>query len=132
MLSDYLAVMKAVGDGTRLRILKLLQGRQLCVCQIMAVLDMSSSTVSTHLATLREAGLVRDAREGRWVYYSWETQHHNPYAAPLLTLLQNWLGDDLQIEADNARLQRVTQIPLEELCIERGRVQLTGKEGELS
>ncbi len=131
MLPECLSVMKAASDGTRLRILKLLQGRELCVCQIMAVLDMSSSTVSTHLATLRQAGLVRYAREGRWVYYSWETQHHNPYAAPLLTLLQDWLESDLQIKADNAHLQRVIQIPLEELCIERGRVQLSDKEGEL-
>ncbi|MGI6609766.1 MAG: ArsR/SmtB family transcription factor [Limnochordia bacterium] len=131
MLPECLSVMKAASDGTRLRILKLLQGRELCVCQIMAVLDMSSSTVSTHLATLRQAGLVRDAREGRWVYYSWETQHRNPYAIPLLTLLRSWLENDSQIEADNARLQQITQMPLDELCVERGRVKLTEKEGEL-
>lgn len=72
MLRHYLAAMRAAGDATRTRILKMLQNRELCVCQIMAVLNMSSSTVSRHLSILRMAGLVRDRKEGRWVYYSWE------------------------------------------------------------
>jgi len=60
---------KALSDETRLRILALLQGGELCVCDLMAVLELPQSTVSRHLATLRNAGLVEDRRQGVWMYY---------------------------------------------------------------
>ena len=59
LLEDYIVVMKAAGDRTRVRIPKMLQGGEICVCQVMAVLGMSSSTVSKHLSILKMAGLVR-------------------------------------------------------------------------
>lgn len=60
---------KSLSDETRLRILALLQGGELCVCDLMAVLELPQSTVSRHLATLRHAGLVEDRRQGVWMYY---------------------------------------------------------------
>lgn len=61
---------RALGDETRLRILNLLQQRELCVCQIVDVLGLGQSKVSRHLAHLRGAGLVSDRREATWMYYS--------------------------------------------------------------
>lgn len=116
--------MRAAGDATRTRILKMLQNRELCVCQIMAVLNMSSSTVSRHLSILRMAGLVRDRKEGRWVYYSWEDAERNIYASAILAGLSEWLEEDPQMTADRVQLMRVLETPLEELCIEAGRVRL--------
>jgi ArsR family transcriptional regulator len=61
---------KALGDETRLRIMALLlRGQELCVCDIMAALNLPQSTVSRHLSYLRNAGLVDDRRQGIWMYY---------------------------------------------------------------
>jgi DNA-binding transcriptional ArsR family regulator len=62
-------VFKALGDPTRLRITRLLFERPLCVCELVFVLKMEQSRVSHHLQILREAGLVEDKREGRWMIY---------------------------------------------------------------
>lgn len=70
MLRNLAALGQALSDETRLRILKLLAQRELCVCELEAVLGMTQSRVSTNLAVLRNAGLVRDRRDGRWVFYS--------------------------------------------------------------
>ncbi len=64
------ALFTALSDPTRLRSLVLLaQAGELCVCDLVAVLDMVQPKISRHLATLREAGLVRDRRRGVWVHY---------------------------------------------------------------
>ena len=60
---------KALSDPTRLRAFRLLLERDLCVCELMFVLGMEQSRVSHHMRILREAGLVEDVREGRWVVY---------------------------------------------------------------
>jgi len=60
---------KGLGDPTRLRIVVLLLERELCVCDILAVLRLPQSTVSRHMARLRRAGLVMDRREGKWIHY---------------------------------------------------------------
>ena len=61
---------KALADETRLRILNLLYERELCVCDVMAVLDISQSKASRHLIALKRAGLANDRREAQWMYYS--------------------------------------------------------------
>lgn len=68
-MKELLSVFKALSDETRLRIVKLLERGELCVCHIVAAVDMSQSKVSFHLKTLKEAGLVKDRREGKWMYY---------------------------------------------------------------
>jgi len=65
-----LGVLQALADEKRLRILDALRGGERCVCELQADLEMRQSLLSHHLRALREAGLVRDRREGRWVHYS--------------------------------------------------------------
>lgn len=62
-------VFKALSDETRLRIVRLLENGELCVCHIVAAVDMSQSRISFHLKILKEAGLVKDRREGKWMHY---------------------------------------------------------------
>lgn len=64
-----LAVFKALSDETRLRILFLLTTGELCVCELVAVLEMPQGKISRHLSVLKNAGLVSDRREGTWIYY---------------------------------------------------------------
>jgi ArsR family transcriptional regulator len=68
-MHDILNIFKALSDETRLRILKLLEGGDLCVCDIFSALDMVQPKVSFHLSVLKEAGLIADRKEGRWVHY---------------------------------------------------------------
>jgi len=61
---------KALADETRLRILGLLEVREMCVCEVMVALDLTQPTASHHLGLLENAGLVKDRKEGKWVFYS--------------------------------------------------------------
>jgi len=61
---------KALADETRLRIVKLLGVREMCVCEVMVALDLTQPTASHHLGLLENAGLVKDRKEGKWVFYS--------------------------------------------------------------
>jgi len=61
---------KALADETRLRILRLLEVREMCVCEVMVALGLTQPTASHHLGILENAGLVKDRKEGKWVFYS--------------------------------------------------------------
>jgi ArsR family transcriptional regulator len=63
-------ILRALADEKRLRILELLRGGEQCVCDLTDVMAAGQSLLSFHLRTLKEAGLVTDRREGRWVHYS--------------------------------------------------------------
>jgi len=68
-MQEILNIFKALSDETRLRILKLLQHGELCVCDLFSALDVVQPKVSFHLSVLKEAGLITDRKEGRWVHY---------------------------------------------------------------
>ena len=70
MHEELLNIFKAFSDETRLRILKLLENGELCVCDIVAAMDMSQPKVSFHLGVLKEAGLIKDRKQGKWIHYS--------------------------------------------------------------
>jgi ArsR family transcriptional regulator len=63
-------VFKALSDSIRLRILGLLSSREMCVCEVMVALDLTQPTASHHLRILENVGLVKDRKEGKWVFYS--------------------------------------------------------------
>ena len=68
--SQAVTMFHALSDETRLEILDLLRDGELCVCDLQAALDAAQSRLSFHLKVLRDAGLVRDRKEGRWSYYT--------------------------------------------------------------
>jgi ArsR family transcriptional regulator len=103
-LRRYEAVMKAVADPTRVRILKMLEGGERCVCQIIAVLALSPSTVSKHLFLLKSAGLVNDRKEKKWVHYSLDRESDDPYVAGILRALSGWLKRDPVVVKDRVLL----------------------------
>jgi ArsR family transcriptional regulator len=69
-MQELLSIFKALSDETRLRILKLLEHGELCVCDIVAALDMIQPKISFHLGALKEAGLIKDRKQGKWIHYS--------------------------------------------------------------
>lgn len=94
---------KALSDETRLRILALLQDGELCVCDLMAILDLPQSTVSRHLAYLRNAELVNDRRQGIWMFYRLPAGNP-PLISELLKLLAKRLPDLPQAGLDRQAL----------------------------
>ncbi len=68
-MQEIMNILKALSEETRLRILKLLEHGELCVCDIVAALDMVQPKISFHLATLKEAGFINDRKQGRWTHY---------------------------------------------------------------
>ena len=89
--------MKALSDSNRVKIVKMLQRKSLCVCEIQAALGISQPTVSSHLKVLQEAGLVEYQKDGLWVNYYVTNGESSPYAAALLGNLRHWLEDDPEV-----------------------------------
>ena len=96
-MKKFIKVMKALSDPNRVKVLKMLQTRTLCVCEIQAALKIAQSTVSKHLKILEEADLVTFEKDGLWVNYMINSEPDNPYAKKMLELLDEWLSDDPQI-----------------------------------
>jgi ArsR family transcriptional regulator len=93
MLEKQEKIFKALSDKNRIRIVKMLQKKSLCVCEIKDVLKLATSTVSKHLSILREAGLIVDWKDGNWINYK-----INP--APDALVSNALLYTQLQIEDD--------------------------------
>lgn len=104
---------KAVGHPARLRLLSMLGGGPLCVCQMTAVLGLAPSTVSGHLLELRRGGLVAEEKHGKWVEYRLRTD--GPYGRLIEETLALLAGDPA-IAADRVRIRQVTAVPVEILC----------------
>ena len=116
MLENFEIVSKSIADPSRVRIVKLLEQGELCVCQITAVLALSAATISKHLSILKNAGLLQQRRDGKWVYYRLAGRELNPYAKPSLALISLIPSDDPTLADDLGRLKRVNAVPLQELC----------------
>jgi ArsR family transcriptional regulator len=69
-MQELLNVFKALSDETRLKMLKIMGKGEICVCDLVSVLNVSQPKISFHLNVLREAGLIKDRRQGKWIHYS--------------------------------------------------------------
>ena len=104
---------KALAHPGRLRMLAMLRGGDLCVCQMTAVLGLAASTVSSHLSDLRRSGLVTERKSGKWVHY--HLVHSGPLADLVCQALRVADHDD-QLGADARVVDDLRRIPLETLC----------------
>jgi len=96
-MKPFIKVMKALSDPNRVKIIKMLQQRVLCVCELKAALNLAQPTVSKHLKLLEDAGLVESDKDGLWVNYRLADGNSSPYAATVLGNLRHWLNEDKQI-----------------------------------
>jgi len=103
-------IFRALADPTRLRLLNLIAGREVCVCYFVEILRTSQPKVSRHLAYLRRAGLVAARREGKWMHYRLETSK-NEAAAKILRETLNHLRDEPEMRRDVARLSSACCAP---------------------
>ncbi len=98
---------KALSDKNRLRILKMLQMKPLCVCEITDVLKLAASTVSEHLSILKKEGFILEERDGKWVNYLINQRPTDQRISAILSQLDFWLGDYSIIEEDRVKVKVV-------------------------
>ena len=112
-MKKFIKVMKALSDPNRVKMVKLLQHKVMCVCEIQAALALAQSTASKHLKILEEAGLITYYKDGLWVNYSLADGTDSPYAANLLGSLRHWLDDDPGLAAI---VEQLPNIRREDIC----------------
>lgn len=100
-------VFKALSDPNRLRIVKMLESRDLCLCEISKILNLANSTVSKHLSILRDAGLIVDFKDGKWVNFGLTKSPESMYVQELQLLLKTWLVDDEIVRKDRKQIASV-------------------------
>ena len=100
-MKTFLRVMKALSDLNRVKMVKMLQNRPLCVCEIKEALGVAHSTASKHLKILEDAGLVRSFKDGLWVNYSLSDGSDSPFAANMIGNLKHWLDSESEIKELN-------------------------------
>lgn len=110
-MKDFIRTMKALSEPNQVKILKILQRRNLCVCEIQAILDIAQPTVSSHLKVLEDAGLVSYQKDGLRANYRIATGSI-PFAAVMLGCLQHWLDDVPEVAQ---LLQKAVTVSREEL-----------------
>ncbi|RJQ11681.1 MAG: transcriptional regulator [Bacillota bacterium] len=129
-MNELLEQLKALADATRLKIFKLVERQELCVCNIVPAVGLSQPTVSVHLGKLKRAGLVKERRSGQWSYYSADKEG--------LTRLREGLSDFLEAELEDIpemrdllrRLPAVCRGPARSCGPEASDNQLQSKQGE--
>lgn len=112
-MKEFILVMKALRDLNRVKILKILQHGELCVCEIQALLRISQPTVSRHLKVLETAGLLASRKDGLWVHYRLSDGAANPYAAAILGNLRHWLEGSPAI---SELAKQIPNIRRQDLC----------------
>ena len=106
-MREFIKVMKALSDPNRVKMVKMLQHKVMCVCEIKEALGLAQSSASKHLKILEDAGIITYSKEGLWVNYRLADGARSPYAASLLGSLRHWLEQDEQIGALVARLPEI-------------------------
>jgi len=105
-MTEPVDILKALSDLGRLRILKMLEVKSLCVCEITELIGLATSTISAHLSQLKNAGLIEDEKEGKWINYHL-AQTPDPLFAQIWPILSERLGQDAAVCADRERADHI-------------------------
>lgn len=106
-MKHLVTIMKALADPTRIKILQMLEVRELCVCEIHAALHLAQPTISKHLKILEVAGLVDKQKEAQFVIYSPESSPANPHVAAILEEVGLWAGESAETKELLERLEHI-------------------------
>ena len=120
-MRDLMAILKALSDENRVRVLAALGPGELCVCQIVELLGLAPSTVSKHMAILKQARLVDSRKEGRWMFYRLTEDDAPGEAKQTTALVCRLFAGDPQVREDAKRLKQILKIDPEELCRKQNR-----------
>jgi len=105
-------IFKVLSDKNRLRILKMLQYRPLCVCEITNILKLAPSTVSQHLSMLKKSDFITEHREGKWNNYTINRSPKDARIIAILTSLDFWIGELKEVDFDRDKIKSVNRFLL--------------------
>ncbi len=111
-MEDKTKIFKALSDINRLRILKALQARSLCVCEIKELLGLANSTVSQHLKILKESGFILEEKDGKWVNYMINQRPDDQRINSILASLDFWISDEQIIINDKKKIAGLDRITI--------------------
>ncbi|SFQ99326.1 ArsR/SmtB family transcription factor [Desulfoscipio geothermicus] len=117
-LNNYVKIFKALGEPTRLKILKLLSIRPMYVCELESVLHMSQPRISQHLRTMKEAGLVTEKKEAQRTFYSLQIEYLDECFNNLIAFFHADLADLPQFKEEHLRLKQLESDAEVSLCKE--------------
>jgi ArsR family transcriptional regulator, arsenate/arsenite/antimonite-responsive transcriptional repressor len=105
---------KSLSDSNRVRVLMALRNRELCVCRLIELLQLAPSTVSKHLAILKQAGLIEGRKEGRWMLYRLPDDKGSNAWKTLALVFQS-LENSPEVSVDQKRISEIVDIDIAEL-----------------
>lgn len=120
-LRDVMAVTKALADEQRVRVMLALQRGEVCVCQIVEMLGLATSTVSKHMSILKQARLVDSRKEGRWMYYRLAGDEAPEVVHQAIAWIAQSLARDPQVQRDRHELAAICNSDPRELCVAQGK-----------
>ena len=120
-MRTFMAITKALSDQNRVSIVLALDGRELCVCQIIQFLGLAPSTVSKHLSILKQARLIEDRKDGRWMYYRLAGEDAPTEVREAIAWVRRSLADSHRIQKDAQHLQNILALDPKELCKQQNR-----------
>ncbi len=105
MIEDNIKIFRALSDLDRLRILKALQLKVLCECEIKELLGLTKSTISKHLGILKESGFVLEQKNGKWFDYTINPKPKDARISTILATIDYWIADEKIIISDKLKIK---------------------------
>lgn len=124
-MHSFMAITKALADENRIRILIALDGRELCVCQIIELLGLAPSTVSKHMSVLSQARLIEGRKDGRWRYYRLADSNAPYEVREAIAWVCGSLSKTSRIRQDTVHLEKILSFNPEELCRMESKILIT-------
>lgn len=115
-MQDLVTFANALSDENRVRILAMLEPGELCVCQIIALLELAPSTVSKHLTILRHAGLIQSRKQARWMHYGLADRKAPSAVRSTLAWALRTLAESPRAKDDARKLKAILAIDPQRLC----------------
>lgn len=98
-------ILKLLGDKTRLTMVKIMADHECCVCEFVAMFEMSQPAISQHLRKLKDSGIVKESRKGQWIFYSLNSEHpYHKFVQTVISELPNQQFKIVELEAQGKRI----------------------------
>lgn len=121
-MQTFASMAKALGDEGRVRLIRALdEERELCACQLTELLALAPSTVSKHLAILKQAGLLKSRKQGTWIFYALNTGAGDRQVEEWLHFVRKAVRSEREHREDTQRLKAIKKLDPEELCCKQRR-----------
>jgi DNA-binding transcriptional ArsR family regulator len=115
-MESLLAIARALSDENRVRALLALGDQEVCVCQIIELLELAPSTVSKHMSILKQAKLVKGKKRGRWMYYRLPGKDAPPIVRQALVWVRHASTEDEGVQKDADRMKKILGTDRELIC----------------